>query len=109
MSEQSDKHGPEQSLMCEMGLTSHNIERRKMIVGLSPDDLKRIASLRDLVMRDIDEFTTAFFSHLSGLEEAKALFTTPDQDGRSHLEARRISDRVHSSSAVGSRHPPIAG
>ncbi len=65
----------EQALMTEMGLTAPNIERRKKYVGLGPDDLTKIAAIKDLVRQHAEEFTAVFFNSLAGLDEAKGLLS----------------------------------
>jgi rsbT co-antagonist protein RsbR len=62
-----------QLLMRDMGMTELNLERRRLIAGLEPVDLKRIAALREIVTEHADEFVSAFFEYLSGLEEARPL------------------------------------
>lgn len=69
---------PEQILMREMGFTEDNIERRKKIVGLGADDLARIAIIRDAVLESVEAHTTAFFEHLSTLDEARGLMGSPE-------------------------------
>jgi rsbT co-antagonist protein RsbR len=56
-----------------MQLSDHEIERRKAFVGLEPDDVRRIAAVKDLVTKRANDYTAAFFKHLAGLEEAGAL------------------------------------
>lgn len=62
-----------QLLMRDMGMTEQNLERRRTIAGLEPADLKRIAALRPIVTEHVDEFISAFFDYLAGLEEARPL------------------------------------
>jgi rsbT co-antagonist protein RsbR len=64
----------EQTLMHEMGLTEQDIARRQQLVGLVPDDLRRISLIRDLVVSQAAEFSAVFFAYLSALEEAQELF-----------------------------------
>jgi rsbT co-antagonist protein RsbR len=59
--------------MTNVGITDADIARRKQFVGLGPDDLQRIAAIRDLITRHADELTDAFFGHLAGISEAKVL------------------------------------
>jgi rsbT co-antagonist protein RsbR len=73
MADYSDKPGVERALMREMGLTSQNIERRKRIVGLSAEDLRRIASIKDVVVPNVEELASGFFAYLGGLEESRSL------------------------------------
>ncbi|HTH73623.1 MAG TPA: protoglobin domain-containing protein [Trinickia sp.] len=61
------------ALMHHMGLNGGAIERRKQVVGLGPADIARIATIKDAVLRRIDEHCAAFFEHLSTLEEARPL------------------------------------
>jgi rsbT co-antagonist protein RsbR len=59
--------------MNEMGLTEQDIERRRRHVVLEPLDLKRIASIRDLVSGQVEELAAAFFDHLVTLDEARVI------------------------------------
>ncbi|OPX53923.1 hypothetical protein, partial [Oceanospirillum multiglobuliferum] len=52
------------ALMHQMGLSSGAIERRKEIVGLAPADLTRIETIKDVVLRQLDDYASAFFDHL---------------------------------------------
>jgi rsbT co-antagonist protein RsbR len=61
------------ALTHEMGLNEGSLERRKKMVGLDPSDLARIATIKDIVIHHADDYTAAFFEHLSGLEEAGSL------------------------------------
>ena len=63
----------EDVVMANMGITEATIERRKKVVGLGPDDYKRIASIREILEKNADAFTAAFFNFLGGLEEARVL------------------------------------
>jgi rsbT co-antagonist protein RsbR len=64
-----------QLLMREMGLSSQNVERRRKIVGLEPQDLARIAAVKALVMGHVEELTSVFFDYLSSLDEARSLLS----------------------------------
>jgi len=66
----------EQILLRDMGFTESHIERRKRIVDLGLDDLRRISLIRGLVIENIEGYATAFFDRLSDLEEARGLFAT---------------------------------
>jgi rsbT co-antagonist protein RsbR len=59
--------------MQQMGLTSGAIERRKQIVGLAPADLARIQTIKEVVLRELNDFAAAFFDHLAALDEARTL------------------------------------
>ena len=55
----------------EMGLDDQSLERRHKAVGLAPEDLVRIARIRESIARNAEEFTSAFFAYLGTLEEAR--------------------------------------
>jgi rsbT co-antagonist protein RsbR len=74
---------PAQLLMRDMGLTEHDIARRRHIVGLEQRDLERIASLKDLIRQHVEEYTTVFFDYLGALDE-----------GRSAMQNAAIRDRA---------------
>jgi rsbT co-antagonist protein RsbR len=67
-----------QTLMRDMGLNAADIERRKRYVGLTPDDEKRLAQIRPIVLEHLGSFVEAFFEHLATFEEARRLFTNPE-------------------------------
>jgi rsbT co-antagonist protein RsbR len=79
-----------QVVMREMGLTEANIERRRKIIGIDSRDLSRIGAIRDLVSNAAEGYTAAFFEHLAGLEEARALM-----GNRPLLERARQLKREH--------------
>lgn len=54
-----------------MGLTAQAIERRQRAVGLTPDDLARIARIREPIARHAEEMAGAFLAYLGQLEEAR--------------------------------------
>lgn len=72
----ADQVGQRESLtlMHQMGLTSAAIERRKQVVGLEPADLKRIETIKDVVLGQAEDYAAAFFDHLASLDEARPLF-----------------------------------
>jgi rsbT co-antagonist protein RsbR len=72
------EHGAEQTLMRDMGITDQDIERRKKFVGLGPNDMSRIAGLKDVIREHVDEFTAVFFNHLASLEEARQMLVNRD-------------------------------
>jgi rsbT co-antagonist protein RsbR len=78
------------ALMQEMGLTDAEIERRKKIVGLEPADLARIAAVKDLMTEHAETYMATFFTHLSGLEDARSLLTN-----RALLDKARQLEREH--------------
>jgi rsbT co-antagonist protein RsbR len=61
-------------LMQEMGITEEAIERRKRLVGLGPRDLERIKAIKQVMVRESEEFARTFFDYLSPLDEAGPLF-----------------------------------
>jgi len=80
-----------QALMREMGLNEANIERRKRIVGLEPDDLPRIVALRDIVAPRAAQYTSVFFDHLAGLEEGRPLLASKTlADRAKHLKQEHL-------------------
>jgi rsbT co-antagonist protein RsbR len=90
MTDQFQTSGAEKALMREMGMTEQSIDRRKKIVGLGPEDSRRIASIKDVVHKNVDELASTFFAYLGGLEEAKTLL------GNRHLlERARTLKREH--------------
>jgi rsbT co-antagonist protein RsbR len=56
----------------------YDVERRKRFVDLRPEDVSRIAAIKDAVVRHADEHANAFFNYLSQFEEAAALFRNGD-------------------------------
>jgi rsbT co-antagonist protein RsbR len=65
------------TLMLEMALNNTAIERRRKMVGLGPADSVRIAALKDVVIQHTEEYMAAFFSHLAGLDEGRAVLGSP--------------------------------
>ncbi len=63
----------ERTVMANMGVTEQDVERRKRFVGLVPQDLERIAAVRDVVVAHADELMQTFFHYLSGFDEARVL------------------------------------
>lgn len=84
---------PAQILVQEMGISEDNIARRKRIVGLDAQDLVRIASLKDLIVSQLDQLTAVFFDHLAAIDEGRPVtanrsaFERARQLKREHLEA----------------------
>jgi rsbT co-antagonist protein RsbR len=76
----------ELALPSDLGLTAADLERRKWFVGLGPEDLARIASVRDVVRRSAEDASAAFFDALRPLDEARGLFSDRD----AFDEARRM-------------------
>lgn len=73
-----------------ISLTEAEIERRKMIVDLTAEDLARIATLKDLLTQEGDNYTERFFRYLRDLGEAPALFARRDA-----LEEAKRRQRDH--------------
>ncbi len=66
-------NGPLLSDLERLQLNTHDIERRKAFVDFRPDDLSRIAAIKDLVVDNADRYGVTFFDHLAGIEEAAGL------------------------------------
>jgi rsbT co-antagonist protein RsbR len=60
----------------ELPIDQSDIEKRNRFVDLKGEDLKRIESLRELIFREVDQLTSAFFDYLSRFSEAKSLFSS---------------------------------
>jgi len=54
--------------------TESEIERRRRFVNLGAEDLERIASVKDLIVKHANTFSAAFFDYLAKIEEARPLF-----------------------------------
>lgn len=59
------------AVALEMGLNEQSIERRHKAVTLLPEDLARIARIREAVARRAEEFGKSFFDYLAGLDDAR--------------------------------------
>jgi len=90
---------PDGQLAKDMGLTEESVERRQRVVGLGPDDMPRIARIRDLVSRHAEEHAAVFFSFLSTLDEARDLMRNRDA-----LEAARKLKVEHLVAMVSGRY-----
>lgn len=77
-------------------LDQAEIERRWRYVGLGADDIARIATVRELVVANVDRYAAAFFDALSGLEEAATLFRS-----RELLDEAKRLKREHLVALVG--------
>ena len=92
MADPSDQTAP-QLLARDMGLTPENVERRRAIIGLDTSDSERIALIREMVVSDVERFTSLFFDYIQSLGEAKLLWNDPStarrarQMKRAHLIA----------------------
>jgi rsbT co-antagonist protein RsbR len=60
----------------ELPVDQPDIEKRNRFVDLKAEDIKRIASIRDLIIRQADQLTATFFDFLSHFNEAKSLFSS---------------------------------
>jgi rsbT co-antagonist protein RsbR len=89
------------ALMHQMGLNDGAIERRKKIVGLEQADLNRIAAIREVVLRQLDDSTAAFFEHLSSLDEARPLL-----ENRALTEKAKRLKREHLHAMVSGDYGP---
>lgn len=88
-----------QTLMRDIGLTDHGIERRKRVVGIDAADLKNVTELREIVVRHEIELCSAFFEYLAGVEEARGLLGSPTL-----LETARRLKREHLAAMVGGEY-----
>ena len=93
------QQGVAQALMAEMGFNEGDIDRRKKIVAFDSSDLRRIAAVREIVVRRLDEYADVFFNHLSSLPEVrpllagnKPLFDRARQLKKDHLAAMVAGD-----------------
>lgn len=77
-------------------LSEADIERRWRYVGLEPSDIERIASVRETVIANVDDYVAAFFDTLSGLDEAATLFRS-----RELLDEAKRLKRDHLTALVG--------
>ena len=93
------RQGDTATVMREMKLDGGAIERRKKFVGLTHEDAARIAGVRDLVVRNVDDFARAFFDFLEGLDEARGLLAS-----RELSERARALKRQHLLAMVGGEY-----
>jgi rsbT co-antagonist protein RsbR len=89
----------ERTSMAQMDLNPESIERRLRFVGLSDDDMNRIASIRSIVTECIDELTQGFFDYLGQFEEARTLSARPEL-----LERARQLKKEHLLDIVGGHY-----
>jgi len=61
----------DKTLAHEMGLDEAAIERRRRLVGLGPEDSKRIATIRDAITQRAEEYAALFFNYLAEVDEAR--------------------------------------
>jgi rsbT co-antagonist protein RsbR len=54
-------------------LSPRDIERRKAFIDFQSDDVARIATIKELVVRNADRYASMFFDHLATAEEASGL------------------------------------
>src|SRR5215469_3930807 len=59
-------------------MAEYNFATRQKFLRLQPEDLVRIAAIRDRVQRHADEHVAAFFDCLANLSEAATLFRRRD-------------------------------
>ena len=82
-------------------LSAQDVERRRRLVGLGPDDLARIAAIKSLVTENADRCTATFFEHLKNLEGVGALF----RNAAALDEARKLKHE-HIIAMVGGDYGP---
>lgn len=93
---------PIQLLMREMGMNESNVARRRQIVGLQPEDLTRIASVREVLLKHVDEYVDLFFDHLSGLDEGRVLMGNRALSERARgLKVEHLQAMVQSDYGIG--------
>lgn len=90
---------PDGQLAQEMGLTEQSVEHRQRVVGFGPDDVSRIARIRDLVSRTAEAHAAVFFSFLSTFDEARELMRN-----REALDLARRLKAEHLVAMVGGRY-----
>lgn len=87
-----------QLLMRDMGLTEQALEQRRKIAGIEAVDLRRIASLRELVESNIESYVGTFMTYLSRLDEASGLFSNKVLTERARrLKAEHLISMVRGS------------
>jgi rsbT co-antagonist protein RsbR len=63
----------EKTVIQNVGIDAADIEHRKQIVGLRPDDLATIALIKPVIVQNVDVLVNAFFAELAGIPEARVL------------------------------------
>jgi rsbT co-antagonist protein RsbR len=71
-------------------LSPHDVERRKAFVGLQPDDVTRITSIKDIFLPNADRYITTFFDHLARIEETSRLFNRNTLEEAKRLEHEHL-------------------
>jgi len=66
------------SRSSQFSLSDADIERRKIIVDLTAQDISRITALKDIVTQEGERYTEDFFRYLRDLGEAPGLFARRD-------------------------------
>lgn len=89
----------EQTVMANVGITEADLARRKQFIGLGPEDEQRLAAIRGLITRHVDELTKVFFDHLARVSEAKVLLGYHDL-----TEQARALKRAHLIEMVSGRY-----
>jgi rsbT co-antagonist protein RsbR len=89
----------EQTVMANVGITEADLARRKQFIGLGPEDEQRLAAIRGLITRHVDELTKVFFDHLARISEAKVLLGYHDL-----TEQARTLKRAHLIEMVSGRY-----
>jgi rsbT co-antagonist protein RsbR len=90
---------PAQLLSKDMGISDENVARRRRIVGLEPQDVARIASIKELILSRSEDLTAVFFDHLAGMDEGR-----PVTGNRAALERARQLKREHLQAMVGAEY-----
>jgi rsbT co-antagonist protein RsbR len=71
-------------------INDEEIARRQALVDLGHEDLVRILTVKNLIIKNVDQFTTAFFNYLHQFDEAAPLFNS-----RKVLDEAKMLKREH--------------
>lgn len=85
---ESEHDGFERTLIAEMGLDARNLERRKALVGLGPDDVPRLRLVRDVMRRSAEELAGVFLDVLLRGDEARGI--SSDRDLRERARRMKV-------------------
>lgn len=81
-----------------LGLTAQSIEQRRQAVRLSPDDIGRLAGIRDPIFRRSEEYAGAFLAYRGQLEDARDFLRNREAV---ELSRRLKFDMTHASKLFG--------
>ena len=89
---------PKRIMPRQLMLNELEIENRKKFVDIDSNDLKKIATIKEIMIQNADNLTTGFFNYLSKFEEAKGLLSSATmleeakRLKKDHLEAMASGD-----------------